>query len=132
MFAEKILENVNSDSFLIHQDDLLNFTFDRNEDFCGPFREFVIGEKKKLEISAECSIWKLVDGVGEGEMKYTPGIQAADILAWATNRENTSTEGEDGKYIAYLLHQVVMSTAKEYDRKTLLHEFGQSLPNSYL
>jgi hypothetical protein len=128
LFAQKILERAPADTVVIPKDDLLNFAFDRNEGFFEPFRKFVNGEKQK----GESTIWHLVDGVGEGEMKLTPGIQAADVLAWATNRENTVAEGEEGKHIAYLLHQVVMSFRKVYDRETLLKEFGPPLPNAYL
>ena len=120
LFAQKVLEQAPAETVLIPTDDLLNFTFDRNEDFFEPFRKFVNEEKRK----GESTIWHLVDGVGEGEMKTTPGIQAADVLAWALNRENTVSEDEEGKHIAYLLHQVVMSTTKVYDRATLLREFG--------
>jgi hypothetical protein len=62
-------------------------------------------------------------------MRTTPGIQAADVLAWSSNRENTVAEGEEGKHIAYLLHQIVMSTRKVYDRETLLKEFCPKLSN---
>lgn len=120
IFAQKVLELAPTETFLIPRDDLLNFTFDRNEDFFEPFRKFVNEEKKK----GEGTMWHLVDGVGEGDMKHTAGIQAADVLAWALNRENTVSEGEEGKYIAYLLHQIVISTTKVYDRPTLSREFG--------
>jgi hypothetical protein len=128
MFAGKILQQAPAETILIPTDDLLNFTFDRNEDFFEPFRKFVNEEKMK----GESTIWHLVNGIGEGGMRNTPGIQAADVLAWASNRENTVAEGEEGKHIAYLLHQVVMSTRKVYDRETLLKKFGPPLPNRCL
>ena len=42
LFAAKVLERAPSKYFLIARDDLLNFTFDRNEDFYDPFRKFVL------------------------------------------------------------------------------------------
>jgi hypothetical protein len=128
LFAAKVLERAPSEVFLIARDDLLNFTFDRNEDFFDPFRKFVNSEKEEAERTGDSPIWKLVDGVGEGEMKTTPGIQAADVLAWALNRESTVSKGEEGKHIAYLLHQIVMSTTKLYDRQTLSRKFGSKTP----
>lgn len=125
IFAGQVLRQAPSDTFYIAQDDLLNFVFDFNEDFYEPFRKYVIEEKGK----GESTIWHLVDGIGEGEMRTTPGIQAADVLAWSSNRENTVAEGEEGKHIAYLLHQIVMSTRKVYDRETLLKEFCPKLSN---
>ena len=127
LFAKQILAQATAETMWIAQDDLLNFTFDRNEDFYLPFRNFVNSEKEKAEKIGDSPIWKLVDGVGEGEMRTTPGIQAADVLAWASNRENTVAEGADGKHIAYLLHEIVVSYRKVYDRQTLLKEFCPQL-----
>jgi Protein of unknown function (DUF3800) len=122
MFTAQVLKRVPSwGEFNIPTEDLLNFTFDRNEDFFDPFRQFV-NAQKEMRLG---NMWDLVDGVGEGEMRTTPGIQAADILAWSINRENLVNEGDEGKHTAYLLRQIVMSTSKEYDRATLLREFGR-------
>jgi hypothetical protein len=97
--------------------------FDRNESFIGPFSKKVNREKDESERSGQHSIWQLVDSITEGNMKTTPGLQAADILAWGINRQNTAAEGKAGKHLAYILKQLVTCTWKEYDEITLRHEF---------
>lgn len=130
MFARKVMEQAGEmEQFSIPVEDLLSFSFDRNEDFFDSFRAFVNREKQISKERGEGGMWDLVDGIGESEMIHSPGIQAADILAWGINRENTASEGSSGKYLAYILRQLVTSTWKEYDRPTLLREFGQNLPN---
>lgn len=124
-FAQRVLQESNNQPVIsLGAGELLNFVFDRNEEFYLPFRNFINDQKALAERSRKNSIWQFVDGVGEADMHRTPGIQAADILAWATNRENIAVEGEEGKHIAHILRQVVMSTRKEYDRITLEREFG--------
>jgi len=128
LFAKKVLKEAQTrnmpDTFFMHPDDLLSFIFDRGEDYLEHFRQFVNREKA----TGDGTMWHLVDGVGERDMRYTPGLQAADIFAWGINRENTKNEGEEGTHVAHILRQVVASFAKEYDRDTLLREFGPSLP----
>jgi hypothetical protein len=125
MYARKVLEhNADKSHFYMRTEDLLNFSFDRSEDFYEPFRLFVNKEKQRSVIRGECAMWDLVDGVGEADMRDTPGIQAADILAWGTNRENTAAEGADGAHLAHILRQLVASTSKEYNRDALVNEFG--------
>jgi len=104
-------------------EDLLNFVFDRSEDFHNPFSEKINKEKGIAEQSGKQSIWQFVDSITEGEMKTTPGIQAPDILAWGVNRQNTALEGREGKHLAYILKQLVMCTWKECDEDALRKEF---------
>ena len=132
-FARSVLEAYKqSETITMHQDDLLNFVFDRHESFRRPFEDFINAEKNEAGRSGKSTIWQFVDGIAEGDMKRTPGIQAADILAWGTNRENTAQEGKDGISLAYIMKQVIAATWKEYDESRLLSEFGPSLPNAYL
>jgi hypothetical protein len=110
---------------------MLNFVFDRNESFLDPFLEKVNNEKNKARDSGMHTIWQLVDTIVEGEMKTSPGLQAADILAWGLNRQNTASEGREGKYLAHILKQLVMCTWKEYDESTMRKEFARlDAPNS--
>lgn len=132
MLAKKLVDETPGEEIILHKNDLMNFTFDQNEDFFIPFLNFVNEEKRKTKTSGEFSMWNLVDGIGEGDMRNTPGIQAADVLAWGLNRENTSNANDGLAQIAEILRQVVMSTSKEYDRETLFKEFGPPLPNAYL
>lgn len=133
MFARKVMEAAGEmEEFSIPVEDLLSFSFDRNEDFFDAFRVFVNKEKQISRERGIGGMWDLVDGVGEADMIHSPGIQAADILAWGINRENTASAASDGKHLAHILRQIVMSTRKEYDRQTLLREFGSQRPNTRL
>lgn len=133
MFANKSLKEAPPGPIInLHKDDLLNFVFDRSEPFFEPFRRFVNQEKDDAERTSVPSIFQFIDGVGEGEMKLTPGLQAADILAWGTNRENTMAEGQEGTRFAWMLRQIVTYTLKEFDRDVFVREFGPPLPNAYL
>lgn len=132
-FAASVLEAYkDSEVITMHQGDLLNFVFDRNESFRRPFEDFINAERDEAERSGKSTIWQFVDGIAEDEMKQNPGIQAADILAWGTNRENTAREGKDGTSLAYIMKQVIAATWKEYDESRLLSEFGPPLPNAHL
>ena len=123
MFANKLLRESESETISLASDGLLSFVFDRNEAFIGPFSKKVCDEKHDSERSGEASIWQLVGGITEGQMKTTPGLQAADVLAWGINRQNTAAEGKEGKHLAYILRQLVMCTWKEYDEVAMLREF---------
>jgi hypothetical protein len=122
LFAKKILTESMYETISLAREDLLNYVFDQNESFIGPFSKKVNKEKDESERSGQHSIWQLVDGITEGNMKNTPGLQAADILAWGLNRQNTAMEGKEGKHLAYILKQLVMCTWKEYDEAALCRE----------
>jgi Protein of unknown function (DUF3800) len=123
MFANKLLSESESETISLASDGLLSFIFDRNEPFIGPFSQKVNNEKDESERSRKASIWQLVDGITEDQMKSTPGLQAADILAWGVNRQNAAIEGKEGKHLAYILRQLVMCTWKEYDEAAMCREF---------
>jgi hypothetical protein len=91
-------------------DDQIHFVFDRSEPFFAPFNAEWNTEKNKANSSGVFSPWLLVDSVGEGTMETTPGIQAADILAWGLNRENTAPEGSYGTRLANVLRNITAGT----------------------
>ena len=124
IFAQCIVNASQSQTICLGREDLLSFVFDRNERFRASFSKKVNGEKSRAERSGKHSIWQLVDSITEGEMKATPGLQAADILAWGVNRQNTASEGREGKHLAHILKQLVKCTWKEYDEANMLKEFS--------
>lgn len=100
-------------------DDLIHFVFDRNEPFFDPFKAEWNMEKDKYDRTREFSPWILVDSVTEGDMKTTPGIQAADILAWGLNRENTAPQGDYGTGLAEILRNITAGTFMHIDEGVL-------------
>lgn|GEM_PF-2257609 len=128
-FAENVLrKSEDKEIITLRHGDLLNFVFDRGERFCKPFAAFVDSEKDRAGSAGHNAIWQLVDGISEGEMKRSPGLQAADMLAWGTNRENTAPQGSEGTRLAFIMRQLVVASWKEYDESTLRREFGASSP----
>lgn len=91
-------------------DDMIHIVFDRNEPFFGPFKDEWNAKKDEANRTGIASPWILVDSVTEGTMQTTPGIQAADILAWGLNRENTAPEGHYGTGLAEILRNITAGT----------------------
>jgi hypothetical protein len=111
-------ESTCGDIFL-DSDELIYFIFDRNEPFFEPFRAEWKAEKDKAKASMVSSPWLLVGSVEERDMKATPGIQAADILAWALNRENTTPEGFYGTRLAEILRNITAGASMTIDENVL-------------
>jgi hypothetical protein len=100
-------------------DHQIHFVFDRNEPFFGPFDAEWNAERDKANRSGVFSPWVLVDSVVEDTMTTTPGIQAADILAWGLNRENTAPEGHYGTGLANILRNITAGTYMYVDEDVL-------------
>jgi hypothetical protein len=109
---------------------LLNFVFDRNEPFFPAFSRL---RNAHMELCNRLGVlnspWGFVDGITEGYAQTTPGLQAADMLAWGINRENIASEGKQGKYLAHILRQLVFNTQKTVDESFLRQR--QTLPGWY-
>ena len=100
-------------------DDLIHIVFDRNEPFFDSSKAEWIVEKDKANQGSAFSPWLMVDSVTEGTMQTTPGIQAADILAWGLNRENTAPEGHYGTGLANILRNITAGTYIHVDEQVL-------------
>ncbi|MHB1021821.1 MAG: DUF3800 domain-containing protein [Acidobacteriaceae bacterium] len=100
-------------------DDMIHIIFDRNEPFFAPFDAEWNAKKDEANRTGTFSPWLLVDSVGEGTMEMTPGIQAADILAWGLNRENTAPEGHYGTGLASILRNITAGTYIYVDEDVL-------------
>lgn len=98
----------------IHKDSF-KFFFDKGEYFKRPFEDEWIAESKRAEEQGKWSIWKLIEQVSEVDMKKVPGIQAADILAWAVNREQTAAAGKKGSMMRHVMMQVIPAYSVIWD-----------------
>jgi len=103
--------------------DTVSYFFDRTEDFKKPFEEKWNREKDFAEQTGERSVWQIIDKVASVEMKKTPGVQAADIIAWARNRETFTDEGDLGRYLAHIVRQVIPSFYIEWDEAKMREQF---------
>lgn len=107
-------------------DDLIHVVFDRNEPFFEPFKAEWNAKKDEADRNNAFSPWVLVGSVTEGTMTSTPGIQAADILAWGLNRENTGPEGSYGTGLANILRNVTAGTYISIDEDNLRKMIARS------
>ena len=62
--------------------DTIDVFFDRNEPFIG----HISNDWNNLKLRKKYPVWGLVRTVAPAEMLLTPGVQAADMLAWSAHR----------------------------------------------
>jgi hypothetical protein len=67
--------------------------------------------------------WQTIEEVVPVDMKKTPGIQAADIIAWAVNRENTVQKGKTASYMAHVIRTVIPSLSVVWGEEKMRQQF---------
>jgi Protein of unknown function (DUF3800) len=107
-----------------HFTDTVKYFFDRNEPFEAPFKAEWNREKDIAEQTGKWSPWQVVEEIGSVEMKKTPGVQAADIIAWAVNRENTKKEGDLAWRMAAVIRDVVPALSVVWDEQKMRQHFS--------
>lgn len=110
------------DTIDIHND-RIHYFFDRNEDFFQPFFDKWNREKNRSEATGRWSIWNLIPEVAPVDMKVTPGIQAADIIAWGRNRQTFAQEGEMASHMMEVLLQVIPAFHVVWDEARMRQHF---------
>jgi hypothetical protein len=101
----------------------VKYFFDRHEYFENPFKEKWHRERCQSEATGDWGIWNLIDEVAPVEMQTTPGIQAADIIAWSMNRETFAAENEAGRYMGHIIRQVIPSRYIVWNEEKLRQQF---------
>lgn len=111
-----------------HVAEEMSFVFDNGEGFFGPFHKKWLGEVKRFRREGGFNPWNVITNVTTStDMKRLPGLQAADLLAWAVNREHTVPEGTAGKYHAHFMRQVISQYYINFDELKLREKYGQIL-----
>jgi hypothetical protein len=87
--------------------DTIKCFFDRNEYFFQPFYDKWNRERNVSDATGSWSVWNAIEEVAPVEMTKNPGIQVADIVAWARNRETFTKEGDIGYYLGHILRSVI-------------------------
>jgi hypothetical protein len=103
--------------------DSIKYFFDRNEGFFQPFYNKWNRERNLSEATGEWSIWNAIEEVAPVEMTKTPGIQAADIIAWGRNRETFTKDGDIAKYLARILRSVIPSSYVVWDEAKMRKQY---------
>jgi len=95
----------------------LDFFFDQGEKFKHQFEKVYIREKKKKSL-----VWQLVKTIAPADMKVTPGIQAADMLAWASTRKQRTTP-HAYLYLWEIMSKVIPLSVVVIDENTLCQKY---------
>jgi hypothetical protein len=106
----------------------IHYFFDASEPFKEPFEKKWISEKERTNDLEVYNQWSLVEEVAGVEMRKVPGVQAADILAWSVNRENTVPEGFPGSMHAFLMRQIIPSFSIVFDEQRMRRDFSLRKP----
>jgi hypothetical protein len=64
--------------------------FDRGESFIKPLKDQWLANRtppNKLATDPEKRVWDLIANIVDDDTEHTPGLQAADMVAWATSRD---------------------------------------------
>jgi Protein of unknown function (DUF3800) len=103
--------------------DSVRYFFDKNEYFFQPFCDRWKLETNTSDATGRWSIWNAIDEVAPVEMRKTPGIQAADIIAWGRNRETFAKEGDIAKDLVHIMRQVTPTSYVIWDEAKLRQQF---------
>ena len=102
-----------------------HFIFDRNERFMKPFKAEWNKRLDLAQVTGVYTSWQAIHSIAEvRDMKDSPGIQAADMVAWSVNRENRGEEGQAGFMMAHIMRQVLPHFAGVFDREKLMNDFA--------
>lgn len=100
-----------------------HYFFDISEPFKQPFEDCWKKEKQNvLDLSPRCHYWQLVQTVTTADMKKKPALQAADLLAWASNRVLSAPEGAFAKHLEYVMKQIIPSSWVVFNEQRLREE----------
>jgi hypothetical protein len=95
-----------------------HYYFDQGEPFEAVFKAKVNREIKKAEQLGQHSIWSHITHIGEAPMRKTPGLQIADMFAWANNREAAKLSPR-WQALALAMRTLMPTLWVTWDEKTL-------------
>jgi hypothetical protein len=107
-----------------------HYYFDQGEKFRDAFATKWLSEHEKAErlFDKPYTIWSAIKTIEEANSKITPGLQVADLLAWATNRQETKP-GREFHHLCWVMKQVIPSKSIVWDEAKLRKEYK---PRIYL
>lgn len=103
--------------------DTLHYFFDRGEPFKQPFEDKWNKELDDADNEEVFTLWSLIKEVAAVDSKEVPGVQAADVMAWAVNKENVGTGGP-GAMLADVMRKIIPSSSIVWDEPKLRKEFN--------
>ncbi len=102
----------------------MHFFFDKDEAFKEHFERRWKAEKaNNLRLNGMDYFWSMIRCVCTADMRDKPALQAADLLAWGTNR-SFSEEGKSFKHLEHVMKQIIPSSWIVWDEARFVQEFG--------
>lgn len=99
--------------------DAIEVFFDQGEPFKGKFERRWTEEKQESRRRKKAwNSWRMISKISAVDMRHVPGVQAADILAWAVNRDAVKSEGK-GKFLRRIMHDVIPASFAVWDEAKL-------------
>src|SRR5260221_4345642 len=99
-----------------------HYFFDQGERFKGKFENEWRNENARARKLKHFTWRSVIKTITTADMKETPALQIADMFAWATNRENTTKDGEKWHHLAHIMRQVIPSSTKVWREEDLRRE----------
>lgn len=101
-----------------------HYYFDQGEPFREAFANKWLSEHETATrlFDQPYAIWSAIKTIEESDAKKTPGLQVADLLAWATNRQETKP-GQDFHHLCWMMKQVIPSKSVVWDEAKLRKEY---------
>ena len=102
---------------LIHS---AHYFFDVDEPFMAPFEARWKSEKGNfLDPTALREVWGLIKTVATANMRDRPAMQAADLLAWSSNRRMLPKDELAFKHLEPVMKSIIPSTWILFDEQTM-------------
>lgn len=109
-----------------HDPDLVYIYYDRGETFFEPVRrQWLKSQNPKMKIVAG-DFWGWVGDIHDANMRVTPAIQAADLIAWARSRELSNKE-RPYRHLAQIARQVIPHSFWMLDEETMRKKYSKDL-----
>jgi hypothetical protein len=108
---------------LIHS---AHYFFDISEPFKAPFEERWKKEKdNQFDITGMREWWSVIKTVTTADMREKPAMQAADLLAWSTNRNYAGTSDSAFKHCEPVMKTIIPSSWVVFDEANLRSRYEQ-------
>lgn len=104
--------------------ELAEVYFDQNEEFMHSLRHPWEREKSKRRVVIKTSFWDLIRTVEALDMRRTPGLQIADMLAWATSRRHINHNPRWMGLLVEVLQSVLPVSRLTLDQKKFEEALG--------
>jgi hypothetical protein len=108
--------------------DAAHYFFDVSEPFKQPFEELWTKEKQSLSVRPTAETWQIIKSVTTTEMRERPPLQAADLLAWASNRVLQPTKDAWAKDLEKIMKTIIPSSWVVFNEKRFREELAFTSP----